>query len=99
MVQVNVQNFCEIKNQVYTNDGHVGEMYMKRTPLNPGTHRMYIPEYHLAIYNANTIGEMVTAMYRALSASGYNNFGDASPELAKKCLAKLNEAKHNTQEV
>ena len=91
---MNLQNFCELPK--WPED----IMAKKQHPLgSTNPHRMYVPEYRLAIYNAKNLGEMVDAMYKALSASGYNNWGDASPELAKKCLAKLNEAKHNTQEV
>ena len=107
MVEVNIQNFCPIEHQLYVDstqpayssfpDTDMTKKMVKIKSFHGG--RMYVPEYHQAIYSAKTVGEIVTAMYRALSASGYNNFGDASPELAKKCLAKLNEAKHNTQEV
>lgn len=95
---MNLQNFREVSPQLYAGKTKTADN-MKRQPLNPGTKRMYPPEYHRAIYGAKTIGEVIKVMYKALSASGYNNFMDASPELAKKCLAKINEAKHNTQEI
>ena len=104
---MNVQNFCPIEHQLYVDSTQpaynlIPDSDMTKKMVNIKSFyggRMYVPEYHQAIYNAKTVGEIVTAMYRALSASGYNNFGDTSPELAKKCLAKLNEAKHNPQEV
>lgn len=65
----------------------------KRAFLNPGTHRMYIPEYRHAILNAKTVGEVVAIMQKALSSSGYHS------DFPKKCLAKINEAKHCTQEI
>ena len=105
---MNLQNFCEVPWQLYANHTQVAynqiqdnNMAKKGSPTYGPTNipRMYVPEYHLAIYEAKTIGDMIAAMYIALSSVGYNSWGDASPELSKKCLAKLNEAKHNTQEV
>ena len=105
---MNLQDFCEVPWQLYANHTQVAynqirDNNMAKKESHPygstNSHRTYVPDYRLAIYNAKNIGEMVTAMYLALSSAGYNNWGDASPELAKKCLAKLNEAKHNTQEV
>lgn len=102
---MNLQNFCEVPQWLYAEQGHFvhknglstnngqWEKMNKRTRLDPGSHRMFIPEYRTAIANARTIGEIVEIMYKALSASGYNS------DLPKKCLVKINEAKHNTQEL
>lgn len=77
-----IQDFCEVSTPVKP----------KRQKLNPGTHRMYIPEYQLDISKAETVGDIVKAMHRALATSG---FGSDMPislfrkiERAKKCKDK-----------
>lgn len=55
----------------------------KRQRLNPGTHRMYIPEYHQRLADAKTVGDVVSAMRRIVSsmAGGHSYL---EPELWEK---------------
>jgi hypothetical protein len=50
-----------------------------RQKLNPGMKRMYIPGYRKAVADSATVGQVVQAMFKALSDSGYNS--DLPPKI------------------